>query len=132
VHRLSGLLLRVAMAIPLAYEGCRMLWIALRFYLPAGVSAWLLVFAAFSAAAVVLLAASVSLVAGHRGRLLWLAVAVWAVAFGAFEVYARVVVGFFVFVPVTAQLVLVLYAAVLAVAFLVAPTSAHARSSNPV
>ncbi|HVN43324.1 MAG TPA: hypothetical protein VMT50_11100 [Steroidobacteraceae bacterium] len=123
-------LLRVALAIPLAYEGCRMLWIALRFYLPAGVSPWLLVFAAFSAAAVVLLAASASLVAGHRGRLLWLAVVVWALALGVFEVYARVVVGYFAFVPATEELVLVLYAAVLAIAFFMAPP-AQARSPNP-
>ena len=52
MRQLSDLLLRVALAMPLAYEGFRMLSIAVRSYLPAGVSLWLLVFAAFSSAVV--------------------------------------------------------------------------------
>jgi hypothetical protein len=130
VRQLSDVLLRVALAMPLAYEGFRMLSIALRYYLSAGVSLWLLVFAAFLGAAVVLLLASVLLVVRRHGRWLWLAVIVWAVAYGAFEVYAWATLGYFAWVPVTEELVFVVYAAVLAVAFLVTPFSAQAPSSN--
>jgi hypothetical protein len=130
VRQLSDLLLRVALAIPLAYEGIRMLWIALRFYVPAGVSPWLLVFAAFLGAAVVLLLASVLLVVRRHGRWLWLAVIVWAVAFGAFEVYAWATLGYFAWVPVTEELVFVVYATVLSIAFLVTPFSARVPSSD--
>ena len=130
MRQLSDLLLRVALAIPLAYEGIRMLWIALRVYLPAGVSLWLLVFAAFLGAAVMLLLASVLLVVRRHGRWLWLAVIVWAVAYGAFEVYAWVTFGYFVWVPVAEELVFVVYAAVLAIAFLMTPSSAQVPSSD--
>jgi hypothetical protein len=130
VRQLSDLLLRVALAMPLAYEGFRMLSIALRYYLPAGVSLWLLVFAAFLGAAVVLLLASVLLVVRRHGRWLWLAVIVWALAFGAFEVYAWATLGYFAWVPVTEELFFVVYAALLAIAFLVTPFSAQAPSSN--
>ena len=130
MRQLSDLLLRVALAIPLAYEGLRMLSIALRYYLPAGVSLWLLVFAAFLGAAVVLLLASVLLVVRRHGRWLWLAVIVWAVAYGAFECYARLTLGYFAWVGGAEELVFVAYAAVLSIAFLVTPFSAQAPSSS--
>ena len=131
MRQFSDVLLRVALAIPLAYEGYCMLWIALRIYLPTEVSPWLLVFAAFLASAVVLFFAVGSLVVRRHGRWLWLAVAIWAVAFGAFEVYAWSTLGYFAFVPRAEELVIVVYAAVLAIAFLVTPYSAQTDASNP-